>query len=71
MTAAIPPVHSATGFLNILHDMESGETSAGSPRGREKSNRRDDPEFKKSSAAASSDRATMRGSRMIESMHRV
>jgi hypothetical protein len=37
MTAVTPPMNSETGFLNTLHDTESGATNAGSPGGRKKS----------------------------------
>src|SRR5262245_55062556 len=37
MTAVTPPMNSETGFLNMRHDTESGDTNAGSPAGCEKS----------------------------------
>jgi hypothetical protein len=37
MTAVTPPMKSDTGFLNTRHETESGDTSAASPAGREKS----------------------------------
>jgi hypothetical protein len=37
MTAVTPPMKSDTGFLNTHHETESGDTSAASPAGREKS----------------------------------
>jgi hypothetical protein len=37
ITAVMPPMKSESGFLNMRHDTESGDTSAASPVGREKS----------------------------------
>jgi hypothetical protein len=37
MTAVTPPMKSESGFLKTRHDTESGDTSAASPVGREKS----------------------------------
>jgi hypothetical protein len=39
ITAVMPPMKTEIGFLNTRHDTESGDMSAASPLGREKSMR--------------------------------
>src|SRR5882757_59727 len=66
MTAAIPPISSATGFLKMRQDSESGANNAASPGGRVKSIARPFCGFNRAQAAASSLRCKLNGSRMIE-----
>ena len=53
MTAVTPPMNSETGFLNMRHDTDSGDTSAGSPAGREKSTEDWSPESRSARVASS------------------
>jgi hypothetical protein len=62
--AATPPMKSESGFLNTHHDTESGDKSAGSPSGREKSMR--DPSLGSSSTRTAASRLLCKGQgRMI------
>ena len=65
MTAAMPPTSRAMGFLKIRHDVESGGTSAASPRGRLKSILRPFGGCRRAWAVDSRLSCMLRGSRMI------